>query len=295
MNQDQDPIKMQGSSFKWPDDWFIYDGKAISGPLTAEQVFANEPSDDSAKMMVSRKGFSQWYPLRDFAHLYRFADCNEISQKSGSDVFFAPVSANQVGMLKDTVSVMSEIRDPNLSLAHFIPERAVKIHKAVTSSNETRAPKSDFNSSEVTSIQQEYLVQKGRIRLGVVRNSGLLALVFGMLSLGTYFVLWIRKAYYEVQYHLDGTHQKPGFLSSIAILLPFVCAWPLLKLARKVVDMERQNNLQSTTLAVVAMLSFFPPFPVFYLQRKINQHWMAHARFSFSQGRSESDCAKRAD
>jgi hypothetical protein len=55
----------------WPDDWYVYDGEKVRGPLSAKETFSPSHGKKSGqKSMVSRKGFSQWYDLRDLSAIF---------------------------------------------------------------------------------------------------------------------------------------------------------------------------------------------------------------------------------
>lgn len=55
----------------WPDDWYVYDGGQVKGPLSASETFALAHEDPRGKpCLVSRKGFMQWYALQDLSALF---------------------------------------------------------------------------------------------------------------------------------------------------------------------------------------------------------------------------------
>lgn len=55
----------------WPDDWYVYDGEKVRGPLSAKETFSPSSAKKSGqKSMVSRKGFTQWYDLRDLSAIF---------------------------------------------------------------------------------------------------------------------------------------------------------------------------------------------------------------------------------
>ena len=55
----------------WPEGWYIYEDGHVRGPYTAAEAF-NKPTDpvQGKPPLVSRTGFSQWYPLRDLAEIF---------------------------------------------------------------------------------------------------------------------------------------------------------------------------------------------------------------------------------
>ncbi|MEI6833587.1 MAG: hypothetical protein WCL28_06295 [bacterium] len=55
----------------WGHGWYVYEDGQVSGPLNAKDALGSEKSANGQTVrMVSRKGFTQWYPVRDFAEIY---------------------------------------------------------------------------------------------------------------------------------------------------------------------------------------------------------------------------------
>ena len=70
------PIKRadQVDPSAWSSGWYLFEDGQIVGPLLADEAFTRSAKTLSgAQRMVSRKGFSQWYPLKDFAELHAMA------------------------------------------------------------------------------------------------------------------------------------------------------------------------------------------------------------------------------
>lgn len=59
----------------WPGGWYIFENGAIEGPYEAHEAFAldGETAEGNIRY-VSRKGFSQWYPLHDFSQIFRMSE-----------------------------------------------------------------------------------------------------------------------------------------------------------------------------------------------------------------------------
>ncbi|MCX6124434.1 MAG: hypothetical protein NTV34_06750 [Proteobacteria bacterium] len=58
----------------WTGGWYLFEDGKVQGPLGAEDVFTRRhETKNGNQRMVSRKGFSQWYPLQDFAELHQLA------------------------------------------------------------------------------------------------------------------------------------------------------------------------------------------------------------------------------
>jgi len=81
-DRDQDRLVTRADrSTSWPGGWYVYENGRVQGPFAAEVAFASGSEsviDGVAKQksdrLVSRKGFSQWYPLGELAELYRLTD-----------------------------------------------------------------------------------------------------------------------------------------------------------------------------------------------------------------------------
>lgn len=55
----------------WGHGWYVFEDGQVSGPLDAKDALSSEKSANGQTVrMVSRKGFTQWYPVRDFAEIY---------------------------------------------------------------------------------------------------------------------------------------------------------------------------------------------------------------------------------
>ena len=73
INDDTRP-NSSGMSPAWDGGWYVFEHGQVKGPLSAQDVFgASEASLKNPTLMVSRKGFTQWYPVKDFAAMYHMA------------------------------------------------------------------------------------------------------------------------------------------------------------------------------------------------------------------------------
>lgn len=56
----------------WPGGWYVYENGKVDGPFTAADAFGLEAdAQDGSPRLVSRKGFTQWYALRDLSEIFR--------------------------------------------------------------------------------------------------------------------------------------------------------------------------------------------------------------------------------
>ena len=59
----------------WPGGWYVYEKGRVDGPYTAEQAFAlSTEASDGKPRLISRKGFTQWYALRDLSEIFRLTE-----------------------------------------------------------------------------------------------------------------------------------------------------------------------------------------------------------------------------
>ena len=66
--------KIPGES-NWPGDWYVFQDGRVDGPYNARDAFSfNSESTDGKSRLVSRKGFSQWYALKDLAEIFNITD-----------------------------------------------------------------------------------------------------------------------------------------------------------------------------------------------------------------------------
>ena len=66
------PSLSQEIASAWPDGWYLYENGKLNGPLTASDAFSLPPeTQDGVQRLVSRKGFTQWYPLSDLAQIFQ--------------------------------------------------------------------------------------------------------------------------------------------------------------------------------------------------------------------------------
>jgi hypothetical protein len=67
------PITPKSQASAWDGGWYLFEEGQVKGPLSAKEAFAS--SDEKLPgLLVSRKGFSQWYPVGDFVSIYKMAE-----------------------------------------------------------------------------------------------------------------------------------------------------------------------------------------------------------------------------
>jgi hypothetical protein len=131
--------------------------------------------------------------------------------------------------------------------------------------------------AKIENFQTDYVVLKGRLRLGQHRSLFLTAFLMPLLSLGLSIWNWYRSAALECAYHLTSNFQRlvpPYFM----VMIPGVSCLMFYRMAVLVEEMERQNNYRTTSPALAGMLGLIPPFGILYLQPRINRHWNLHIK-----------------
>ncbi len=129
--------------------------------------------------------------------------------------------------------------------------------------------------SKIENFQTDYVVLKGRLRLGQNRHVFSVAFMLPILSLGLSIWNWYRNCALECAYHLTSNFSRlvpPYFLA----VIPGLSSWMFYRVAQLVEAMERQNNYRTTSPAVAALLGVIPPLGIAYLQPRINRHWNLH-------------------
>lgn len=70
-----DEKSMAQATAGWPGGWYVYENGKVDGPFAADETFklASESTDGKPRL-VSRKGFSQWYALKDLSEIFKMTD-----------------------------------------------------------------------------------------------------------------------------------------------------------------------------------------------------------------------------
>jgi hypothetical protein len=128
-----------------------------------------------------------------------------------------------------------------------------------------------------TTFRDKYLFIKGRHRLGTMRNSAALALVWLPITLGLWWVVWLKKGFQELLWHSFGRFDYDKFLPPLGLSLIFGAHFLYVKrLALLLSHAEKQNGYTKTSPRLAIALAVVPPFAAVYLQRRLNDHWRLH-------------------
>lgn len=111
----------QDKNSSWVGGWYVFEDGNVVGPLEASDAFSrSEKTDSGQARMVSRKGFTQWYPLQDFAAIHamagRYSDYLAQSKTSVPSIETPIVVGNQVGpTANQKIILTSENQDRDVS------------------------------------------------------------------------------------------------------------------------------------------------------------------------------------
>ena len=116
-SENQDITARQDAS-SWDNGWYVFEDGQVVGPLNADQALGSETSKASGQArLVSRKGFNQWYPVKDFAEIY--AMINAYSRRLESNATASSASAA-------SYQPKSKVIAQNLSNAQNVLKQYVK-------------------------------------------------------------------------------------------------------------------------------------------------------------------------
>lgn len=297
----------------WPGGWYVYEDGRINGPLAAEEAFCLEAEAPSGKpRMISRKGFSQWYALKDLSEIFRLTEnlgrkvkdsASENFKQSSEQpvktpeikarVIHQPIVPNPPAIAPTAQSTLNLNADnsrkieaptstPATSKLDTIPSvelTDIKSTHKTTSEPISIPPKSLVNAT----LMQEYLIQRTKLHLGKIKNPWVLA--FGGLpaTFGLLWVFWMYEVVQEIRQHCSASRKNSvslAFPPSFLAIVPIVHFFMVWRLAKLVIAMEKQNHYQSVSAIYAVTLAIFPPLAMVYLQDAVNKHWLLHVRHS---------------
>lgn len=311
-NSDENAVnatKEQISS--WEQGWYVFENGQVLGPLNAEEAFAAETSASTGNArMVSRKGFTQWYPVRDFAEIYAMIgnyseQLNRPAvspQKNTSD--FEPKSkviGTNVNSTLNLASVETETTlDCETNKKQTQAESTNIESNTISATTATRNDENDVETPKITSRQakaaraaaksqnlmdqglfaQHYLAVQSRLRLGRVFSPVVGAFIYTPLTLGGYWWDWFARASEEVSWHVTGSSKVNFVLPVWACMIPGLHLVMAYFLARMVSHMEIQNGYRSANPWLATLAAIFPPFYIVMIQSALNKHWRLHVYHS---------------
>lgn len=273
----------------WPDGWYVYESGCLNGPFTAAETFNRAPELEPGKpLLVSRKGFSQWYPLRDLSEIY-LASVGTVPQVQQRPKVMAKIVGRNVA---PTLSVAaSDAVRPHISVDRVQPTVPRKLTTAeIGNAKKSKNVASVSSSHAKKAVLQEYFLARTRLRLGKIRNPWVSAFVGTPLSLGAYWPAWFAAVQKEMLFHTHSVTEQKGAStwSAFFAVVPVLHFYLTFKLAAQVRAMEAQNKYLNTSPAFATALAVFPPLAMAYLQRALNRHWLLHAKHLVVKRRTQA-------
>lgn len=154
------------SKSSWEHGWYVFENGQVVGPLNVQDALGKTSASDSNNTrMVSRRGFTQWYPVQDFAEIYamigshseQLNSVNEQAAKAKNN--FAPQSktitvAADLTLNKDNLQSISQ---PETLQENAVAEAETKVKAAqneISSAVNTNAGSDDALSDLATEPTQ---------------------------------------------------------------------------------------------------------------------------------------------
>jgi hypothetical protein len=260
---------MTNETDAWEGGWYIFEEGAIVGPLNSTDTFAREPLTATGQMrMVSRKGFSQWYPIKDFAEIY-FMARGVVTTKPMETIAVRSSKSYEPVPVKIGPSPSSKI----LSVQQEVSSLASKPSTPEALPNQGAV---EHEKKSAATFERQYLHVFSRLRLGRILSPVVGAFVYTPLTLGGYWWAWMVTASEEVSWHLTGASRMSSVIPLASCMIPGVHLIVAYLLARMVRQMEQQNGYQSVNPIIATILAIFPPFYMILIQRALNRHWQRH-------------------
>lgn len=136
------------------------------------------------------------------------------------------------------------------------------------------------NLSPRQMLMQEYLLLRGRLRLGEMRSPLANAFLLGPLTLFLNWGFWFKDLAREMVWHVRGTPKAEGMPPLVFAWVPVLHIYMTWRLAQLLREAEVQNGYKATSPMAAALFALIPPMAMAYLQDAANQHWKLHVRHS---------------
>lgn len=291
----------------WPDDWYVYDNNTVAGPFTASQAFSRQQTTEDGKpVLVSRKGFTQWYALKDLAAIFNISENlgRRIAEEKGfeslrqlageqalSGVSQTPLVPKIIKKQVSPVQSPTQIVQPTqmasaVSMPQYRPPAPSSSDSEITPTSQAALTSKTSNAkiakvNEHRKTLQNYFFIRGRLRLGKMRNPWISAFLGVPLTLGIFWLVWMRTFLREVYMHAANHTTIPSSLI-LASIIPGFHFYAIYKTAELVRAMEAQNGYKSVSPWLAVSFGICPPVAMAYLQDAANRHWILHAQHSFT-------------
>lgn len=308
-------LEMAGAS--WSYGWYLFEDGKVVGPLQADDAFNRGEKTSTGQMrMVSRKGFTQWYPLSDFAELHlmagkyadQLANAKQRAMSASPTHGFAEHQPVAKTLGPSTMASPSGSSDPTtkirLASQDILEKKSPLAMEGLTRKEKKRlkqqerrlqkdnhpaqgvganAPESKGQQQRVFTFEDQYLLVASRLRLGQQKSPFVAGFVYFPLTAGGYWGAWLSRASEELTWHLAGSSRVNFVLPMWMALIPgvhLVFAWML---ARLLSEVEMQNGYRTISPVFSTILAVFPPLYIQLIQGAMNRHWRLHVYHSMDR------------
>jgi len=286
----------------WPGGWYVYENGRVDGPFSAVETFAmSAEAADGKPRLISRKGFTQWYALKDLSEIFRMTE--QLGRKATAEGERAMAQMQPIVTPPPPPEKRLEHRTEAAAPARIEVKSTPKTH-AITKAVPPVAPQPVAEPVAVTApaatvmspaatatvptkkikalsqkaqMRQEFVLLRGRLRLGELRNPWLTGMLAVPLTLGVVWALWCRDLAREIAWHVRNQATSP-LPPAVLALIPGVHFYMIYRLAKLMIEMEAQNKYRSVSVFAAMTFGIFPPFALAYLQDAANRHWLLHVR-----------------
>ena len=272
----QDQNKSSGTLDK---GWYTLKEGVINGPIVTGALFYVNSTDENP-ILVSRKGFKNWYPIHEIErilieeadiprmvedHLTELIDRQRRHTRKISKRPTSPVESKEI---KKKLQIDTPERPfVDNSFARMLADETMGKSQEPLTGAEVEAPPE--------SKEHKFLDLGKKLRLGTQRDHAFTVSAF-VASLGLYLPFWLRKISKETLWHIYGSHERKIIPPLIFLFIPGLHFFYLAGLVRLISKMEAQNKYKKVSMTKTLICSLFPPLLMVYLQNILNYHWRGH-------------------
>ncbi len=270
----EDLLFSKGEASVWDGGWYVFEDGKVVGPLSSVDTFTTQRLKGPEQTgMVSRKGFTQWYPIQSFSEIHTMAGgfANVRAQSDANP-------SRPLNKFEPVAKFVGPSGVSKLSLAQEELSSGLSLEDEMTAfpKSDKRSQLAQANAQSVNDFNQQYLQVFSRLRLGRITNLILGPLVYVPLTLGGYWWAWMMTASQEVSWHLNASSRMNFVVPMWTCIVPGAHLVVAFLLARMVRQMEQQNGYSTINLVFATVAAIFPPLYMIIIQSALNKHWRLH-------------------
>jgi hypothetical protein len=219
-------------------------------------------------------GWSQWYPARDLADLYRVTE--EANREKMNEL--ERLSAEVQRQVEQLQSLERQTGKPTPKVEAPAPKRGV-VAKTIKTPEIASPPAADTRPQDPVA---RYFFEKGRLRLGDIRSPWTHSLFLVPFTLGLSIPFGFARVAQESHWHLTGQAITPLTRASWQSLVPFWSAIYAYRVGCLLRRVEESRGASTCSPALIATLGLIPPLALAYTQQRLNHHWQKRCQPPFS-------------